>query len=534
MSQPPDWAVTTKSDEQALTEGAYWDHSKGQAVIDFAHKFFKPQYVRGEFHLLPWQRRWILCLYCWRWPSGNRRFRFAHLHISKKNGKTLLVSLLCMYEMFFSEEQSPYIAAAAASRSNAEQVYRELRYSIERSPFAQHCKITPHLKKIEVPALNSMYCTYASQGSRVHGEATSFACLDELGQHQSPDLMRAMRYNTDARANGVVVAISTSSSPDHFYFNTYLKSKRILTNEEIDTVWFPTVYEADPHSNYSDPDSPESLNQWLAANPSLGVSYPVDQFRRDLISSKSNLGDYLNFQRLKLGIWTKTDTNVWLEMSEFESHTKDISEAQLLGCECAMGIDASECGDPTSVSLCWDLGNRNYHIKSWCWVAEEAVKKRSQGTLCRYEEFIDQGSMTVTEGDMIDSSVVLAHILMLCEKYSPSGCNFDPRGAYILGNMVENEGYATARVPPTHRYLNGPMLEFSKAWKEGRISHDGSAWLKYTLGCVRVDVNKYNEITATRKKSSDHIDGAYAALLACSSMFLSAPTPDRFDMLDTK
>src|SRR5262245_61961072 len=104
------WYVRTKADELALEQGAYWDQDKADAIIKFAHAFVQPQYVKGPFRLLEWQQRFLMSLQGWRWKDGRRRFRFANLHIAKKAGKTLLVSIICLYELLCSEEPSPYVA----------------------------------------------------------------------------------------------------------------------------------------------------------------------------------------------------------------------------------------------------------------------------------------------------------------------------------------------------------------------------------------------------------------------------------------
>lgn len=68
--------------------------------------------------------------------------------------------------------------------------------------------------------------------------------------------------------------------------------------------------------------------------------------------------------------------------------------------------------------------------------------------------------------------------------------------------------------PQTFRYFNDPMREFEKAYKEGRIFHNGSSWLRYCLQNVRVETNKYSEIRPYRKVSVDKIDSAVSTLLA--------------------
>ena len=184
-----------------------------------------------------------------------------------------------------------------------------------------------------------------------------------------------------------------------------------------------------------------------------------------------------------------------------------------------VGVDLSETICPSSVSVTFDLGDKNYFVKSKAWVAEGAIKNREKSNLPRYQTFPD---LEFTEGDMLDRDNVLRHILDLGRKYDIRQVNFDPRSAYVLANDVADAGYETARFVQSPKNFDGPMREFERGWKEGRIQHDGSSWLRYCLSNVRVEVNKYGEIAPRANKSVDHIDGAVSALLG----FHSAVTPD--------
>lgn len=525
----PDWAIRTKSDHQAIKEGAVWDQSQADKIIKFAEAFVHPQFITGKFKLLEWQKKFLSNLYGWRWSNGRRRWRFANLGVSKKNGKTLLISIIALYELLASGEPSSMPVVCAASKENASQVFKELKHSLEKSFPGQvedhTIRIATHTKRIYIPSINAEFRTFASQGSRIHGEPVSCGLFDEVSQWKDPEVFRAMRYNTDARPNGMCVAISNAGvDTSHFYYQqVYQKSKRILSGEDTDPTWYAEIWEADPKSDFEKDES-----QWHRSNPSLlsGVSFPVEQFRRDLNAAKEHIGTWLTFMRLKLSIWCRDSDTVWLDTSDFDRYKKDIPDEELKDCECVIGVDLSEVSDPTSVSIVFDLGDRNYYVKSWCWVPEAGLKFRAKTTLPKFEIFIAEGSMVATDGNMIDRNKVRDHILDLCKTYPRlKAVNFDPHASYVLANDIEAEGYTTGRMVQSARNFNGPMTEFARAYKEGRITHDNSSWLRYTLGNVRVQVDKYGDIRPYKKASPDPaIDGAIATLLGFVSIF--APDPN--------
>ncbi|VTR94078.1 Uncultured bacterium genome assembly Metasoil_fosmids_resub OS=uncultured bacterium PE=4 SV=1: Terminase_1 [Gemmata massiliana] len=507
---PPDWAVVTAADRLALEEGCYWSQTHADCIINFTRAFFRSQFISGKVTLAPEQAQFLQRLYGWRLPNGNRRFRFANLHVPKKSfGKTLLVSIIAFFETFGSGEPSNFVVSCAASRDNASQVFDELKFAVERGPFASFASVKNHTKSIDVPNLNSRFRSVSSDGNRLHGFNCGTVLCDEAGWTKSSSAYDALRYATVARPNGLVVVISTASdNQEHWYHKrVYSKSKRILSGEDTDITHLAVVHEMDAEGD------PEDPAQWKKANPLLGSPWcPTDQFRRDLEGAKSaGLGEWLNFQRLRLGRWLKADEMCYFEVNKFDELKAEPSEAELKDVPAAIGIDLSETTDPTSVTITWELSQGKYYSRSWCWVAEKGVTEREKSNLRHYREFPE---MTVTKGDMIDERAVLGKLIELVQNYRVVVAQFDPRSAFVLANRLAEEGVKCERIPSSARYMNPPMVELRKAIEEKRFTHDGSSWLKFCLQNVRFELNRFGEAYPTRKKSVDKIDGAISTLLS--------------------
>ncbi|MBP3954913.1 hypothetical protein J8F10_06415 [Gemmata sp. G18] len=516
---PPDWAVVTAADRLALEEGCYWSEPHANSILKFTRTFFRSQFIRGQVTLAPEQAQFLQRLYGWRLPNGNRRFRFANLHVPKKSfGKTLLVSIIAYFETFGSGEPSPFVVSCAASISNASQVFDELKFAVEHSPFDPFTDCRRHTKEIEVKDLNAKFRSVSSDGKRLHGFNCSTVIVDEAGWTRSADAFDALRYAPAARPNGLIVVISTASDQqEHWYHKRiYSKSKRILSGEDLDITHLAVVHEMDADGN------PEDPSQWKLANPLLGSPWcPTDQFRRDLEAAKSaGLGEWLNFQRLRLGRWLKPDEMAYFEVNKFDELKAEPTEAELKYAPAAIGVDLSETTDPTSVTITWELSPGRYYSRSWCWVAEKAVVEREKSNLSHYREFPE---MCITKGDMIDERVILAHLVALAKNYDVKVCNFDPRLAYVMANRLSEEGVKCERVPASARFFNPAMVELRKAIDEKRYSHDGSSWLKFCLQNVRVELNRYGEVYPVRKRSVDKIDGAISQLLSLLGIMSKKP-----------
>lgn len=508
----PTWAIRTKADEKAIEEGCYWDQSRADDIITFAERFFKPQYIKGKFTLLEWQQRFLSSLYAWRQPNHVRRFNVANLHISKKQGKTLLCSIISCYEMVKSEEQSPYVATASVSRGNATQVFNELRYALRSAKLDKFCKITASKKMIRFDKLNADYQALSSDGTYNEGFNLSCCIVDEAHAHKSDKLYKTLRYAHCARTNGMLVIISTAgNNPTHFYHDeVYLKSKKILAGVDLDTSWYAEVYESDINANAEDP------KEWYKACPSMGVSFTEASFKKELLSAKESPGAWNNFQRYRLNRWVLAHEKAFFCVTTWDKGKQVIPDDHLAKYDSFVAVDLSMTTDPSSISQVFCLPERNFYCKSWGWVAREGVVKRNKSNLPLYDKWVSEGSLTITEGDRIDDLAIYAHLLRLKKQFNVKKVIFDPTSAMMMMGMLQAEGMDVERMSQTHRYYSAPMKELSKAIQEGRMKHDGNNWLRYCLNNIRVDEDRSGNIRPNKGKSIDKIDGAIALLMAFS------------------
>ena len=347
----------------------------------------------------------------------------------------------------------------------------------------------------------------------MHGYNSSLTVLDEGAYHKSSALFDALSNAHIARPNGLRVSISTSGfDVTGWYHEQYAKAKRIISGEDLDTITYAQIYEADPTSDPLDPA------QWALANPSLGTSFTKDVFALEMASAQNSPTEWLRFLRQRLNYWTRPDDLAYFDVQVWDRYKTE--EPDLKNCPVYIGVDLSLTTDPSSVSALFDLGDGKFYAKSWAWVAEQGVKFREKTSLTRYTDFSSHDYFQITDGDMIDHDLIQNFIIDLTKQYNVRGVSFDPTSAFVMMNKIEAEtGAEVTRVPPMYRYLSAPLMSFRKSIHDGKISHDGNDWLRYCLSCVRCDENEMGEIRPSVRKSVDHIDGFYALLLAYNQIF---------------
>lgn len=520
---PPDWAISSNLDHAdylALDRKCYWDQAAGDRIVQFAHNVYTPQVQSGTgpFRLLPWQETFLRQLYSWRNQDGTRRFRYALLHIAKKNGKTELVSIMSAYELVASGERSPFVVTGSTSENNARQVYNGIKYALTAADLLGWCQCTNNVKRIKIDSLNAEYKALASDGDTVQGFNCSFVVLDECHAHKSAGLYDSLKYATRARPNGLVVCISTAGDdPSHWYHGLYSKAKRVIAGEDTDTTFYAQVYESHPDAD------PEDPAEWRKANPSLGHVFSESQFALELQAAKTSTdrSEWWRALRYSLNRWVRSDDAVYFDVNQWDKGKGTVPD--LTGLDCWLGVDLSLSTDPSAVTAVWAMGDGTHYVRSWGWVCREGVTLRERTSLPRYDQYEAEGWLTVTDGDRIDDELILSHILDLIGTNQVKGVVFDPTAAIVMMGRVESHGVQVHRLTQSHRNYNGPMKELSKAIAEKRINHDGNNLLRYNLSCLRVHETRDGLIRPFTKKSTDHIDGAVALLMAYSAALQAEP-----------
>lgn len=527
---PPTWAIRTEADRLAIAAGCYWDQGQADRVDRFASKYIASQYDDSQFQLFEWQRRFVQSLYGWRNADGTRRFRTALLHVPKKNGKTLLVSLVAAYELFAKVQPMPLVASASTTKANANQVFENLIATINRrgnSALKRISRPVPSEKIIHVAVRGGEYRALSADAPNAEGANCSCVLVDEAHAHRSEKLYRTLEFSTIGRRDGLMVIISTAGDDlTHWYYSLVRRGRNLLEGTDTDPSFYAEIYEADPKV-----DDLESPAVWKRVNPSLDLygAFTTERFRTALNRAKKATGDWLSFQRYRLNIFCRSEDTCWIELADWD-RCKGVfpSEAELKTCKLWLGLDGSQTTDPTSLSAVWLLPGRRFAVRSHAFVAEAGVRYREKTNLPRYTQFEASGAMTITQGGTMDVEAVRMAIL----KYRDDGHRLeslviDASGLWVFGNdMDAKEGIRTFRMPQTHRYYTKPMKEFQLAMTEGRIVHDGNEWLRWCLNSVRLDVNRYDEVRPYKAKSADKIDGAVSTLMPFSMAMQAAIEPE--------
>lgn len=100
----------------------YFDPKAADKVVNFIGKLrhFTGTHNGKRFILEEWQKWIVYAMYGFKWKSNDTRVcRTAYIEVGRKNGKTALVSALCLYHLIADKENNASVILAANSAKQA-------------------------------------------------------------------------------------------------------------------------------------------------------------------------------------------------------------------------------------------------------------------------------------------------------------------------------------------------------------------------------------------------------------------------------
>ena len=115
----------------------FYSHKRGNHVLEFAENFCR--HSKGKFGGKPvrlelWEKAHLAAIFGFIDINGNRQYRESILIVGKKNGKSLLASIVGLYLQVADNEPGPEVYAVATKRDQAKIIWSESKRMVRKSP----------------------------------------------------------------------------------------------------------------------------------------------------------------------------------------------------------------------------------------------------------------------------------------------------------------------------------------------------------------------------------------------------------------
>src|SRR6516162_7680948 len=369
-----------------------------------------------NFKLAKWQKAFIKDIYEPQFRNGKRAVRRAILSVSRKNGKTALISALVLAHLI-GPERTPRgeIYSAANDRDQASIVYKFVKQLIEQDPrLLNAVQLVPSTKTIVAPGTGSVYRAISAEAGTKHGYLPSVIIYDELAQAKSRALYDVLDTSFGARDEPLFITISTQSNdPEHIL-------SRLIDDglSKSDPTILCHLYAADEDCHLEDEE------QWKKANPALDdfrnredLAAAIRKVRRIPADEPIVRNLFLNQRVAPFATFIAKAT--WMEC---------VGNAAIApGEEVYLGLDLAASLDLTALVMV--SASDPARVMPFFWKPADTLAEHSDRDFGvgnhRYREWQQSGHLLAAPGNCVDPEIVARKVAELFSRYKVKGLAYD-------------------------------------------------------------------------------------------------------------
>ena len=446
-----------------------------------------------------------------------------YLIVARGAAKSMYAS--CVQSYFLNVDTSTtHQITTAPTMKQAEEILSPIKTSIARArgPFyrfltegslqnttgskANRMKLTPTKKGIENFLTNSLLEIRPMSIDKLQGLRCKVATVDEWlscdiredpigtieqGASKNPDYLILATSSEGTVRNGVgdSVKMELMSILKGEYYNPHV------------SIWY---YRLDDILEVAHPE------MWLKANPNLGLTVTYDTYHLDVERMENAPANRNDILAKRFGIPMEGYT-YFFTYDETKIHRR----RDFWGMPCSMGIDLSQGDDFCSFTFLFPLSKDCFGIKTRNYISSVTLDRLPLALRQKYDEFMQEGSLIVLEGAVLDMMEVYDDLDQHIEnlKYDVRCVGYDPYGAkaFITRWELENGPFGIEKVPQGSRTESIPLGELKTLASTRKLLFDESL-MSFTMGnCIVMEDTNGNR-KLLKKRRDAKID-AVAAMM---------------------
>lgn len=458
-------------------------------------------------------QKWIIAeLDGWREKgTGNRRFNRAFISMSRKNGKTYLVSSVASNSLLMETEpeQGRQVLFVSNALKQAKLGYNMMSNGLKTvTKKSKYMRQRLKILNAQITDLesNSFAIALASETSTLDGFGATTAILDEWHEAKTRKVYNVLKSGMSNQKNGLLAVVSTAGLDMNVpMYDEYQFLSDVLEGKEEADRYFIGIWELDDVEEIHDQDL------WIKANPIFeneeikSTMLPAIQDDVDLGIKQNNLNAVLvkNFN-----MWRQASEDSYMSAEDWQA--VEVEEMDITGKPVYIGIDLSKTDDLTSVSWIVPTDDKKLYCDSHSFVATKyglQDKENRDGLPYRELEKVGECSITQLESGIVDYDQVFDYIQKLIEENDLEclGICYDPYNANSLIAKAEKANYPMLEVRQGTLTLNVPTRSFRQQVFEGNVIHKKNTILTNAVNNAIVKEDN-NGIQINKSKNSNKID----------------------------
>ena len=320
-------------------------------------------------------------------------------------------------------------------------------------------------------------------------------------------------------------AIEQGASKNDDYLIVAMSSEGTVRNGSGDTIKMELaeILKGDyynPHASIwwyclDSVDEVANPDMWRKANPNLGQTVTYEVYQLDVERAEKAPATRNDILAKRFGIPMEGYTYYFTYEETLPHRRRDFWSMP-----CSLGADLSQGDDFCSFTFLFPLSNDQFGVKTRNYITEMTLKKLPSAMRMKYEEFMNEGSLIVMPGTVLDMMEVYedldAHIIE--RQYDVRCFGFDPYNAkeFVARWESENGPFGIEKVIQGAKTESVPLGELKKLSEERLLLFDEEL-MTFAMGnCIVME-----DTNGNRKLLKKRYDAKIDAVAAMMDAFVA-------------
>ncbi|NCB43523.1 MAG: terminase [Clostridia bacterium] len=342
--------------------------------------------------------------------------------------------------------------------------------------------------------------------NKLQGLRVKLASVDEwLSGDVREDVIGAIEQGASKVKDYLIIATSSEGTVRNGSGDTIkMELTSILKGDYVNphvSIWW---YKLDSVDEVGHPE------MWLKANPNLGKTVSYETYQLDVERAEKAPAARNDILAKRFGLPMEGYTYYFTYEETLPHKKRDYWKMP-----CSLGIDLSQGDDFCAFTFLFPLANGCFGIKTRNYISMLTLMKLPAAMRIKYDQFMEEGSLIVLEGNVLDMIQVYEDIdqHITEREYDVLCVGFDPYNAkeFMAKWESENGPFGIEKVIQGMKTESVPLGELKKLSEERMLLFDENL-MSFAMGnCITIEDNNGNR-KLLKKRYDQKIDPVAAMM----------------------
>lgn len=401
------------------------------------------------------------------------------------------------------ETMGPIRTAIAVSRGP---LFRFMTQGDIKSNSWTKQKLVSTKKGIQNFLTNSLIEVRPMSIDKLQGARSKYNTVDEwLSGKTKEDVIGAIEQGASKMDDYIIVAVSSEGTVRAGVGDSIKMNLINILRGDVDdphtSIWY---YRLDDQKEIGDP------SMWLKANPNLGATTSYDSYERDVATAQSDPTQRNDIIAKRFGIPVEGFTYFFTYEETITHRPQDYDG--MIG---SMGADLSQGDDFCAFTFMFPTGDGKFGIKTLAFVCKRRVVKLPSATQMRYQDFVNEGSLIVKDGTVLDMNEIYDEVDEYIQEheYEIITYGYDIYNAKLFNDrwFKEHGEYGAERVIQGARTESAPLGDLKHLAEARELIFDQQL-MSFAMGNSIAVIDNNGNYKLSKERAMDKIDSVAALL----------------------